>query len=124
VCRDLIRKCILIVSMRKQRILQNVNVFSKISKESTSFYHIHEKYSVSSIFLYNGNSKCYVVKILYAISTMEFFSCSRLPFNSNHLMYVIVRSAVTDSQNILTIGMKLRIIFLLHNTSSSRCTGR
>jgi hypothetical protein len=27
-------------------------------------------------------------------------------------------------QNILTTGMKLRIIFLLHNTSSSRCTGR
>ena len=38
------------------RILQNINVFSKISKESTSFYHIHEKYSVSSTFLYNGNS--------------------------------------------------------------------
>jgi hypothetical protein len=31
-------------------------------------------------------------------------------------MYVIARSAVYDSQNILTIGMKLRIIFLLHNT--------
>jgi hypothetical protein len=41
-----------------------------------------------------------------------------------NLMYVIARSAVPDSQNILTIGMKLRIIFLLHNTSSSRCTGR
>jgi hypothetical protein len=27
-------------------------------------------------------------------------------------------------QNILTIGMKLRIIFLLHSTSSARCTGR
>jgi hypothetical protein len=46
----------------QQRILQNINVFSKISKESTSFYYIHEKYSVSSTFLYNGNSKCYVVK--------------------------------------------------------------
>jgi hypothetical protein len=40
------------------------------------------------------------------------------------LMYVIARSAVPDSQHILTIGMKLHIIFLLHNTSSSRCTGR
>ena len=40
------------------RILQNINVFSKISKESTGVYHIHvhEKYSVSSTFLYNGNS--------------------------------------------------------------------
>ena len=28
----------------------------------------HEKYSVFSTFLYNGNSKCYVVRILYAIS--------------------------------------------------------
>jgi hypothetical protein len=28
---------------------------------------IHEKYSVSSTFLYNGNSKYYVVRILYAI---------------------------------------------------------
>ena len=52
----------------QQRILQNIHVFSKISKESTSFYHIHEKYIVSSTFLYNGNSKCYVVRILYAIS--------------------------------------------------------
>ena len=52
----------------QQRILQNINVFSKISKESTSFYHIHEQYSVSSTFLYNGNSKCYVVRIVYAIS--------------------------------------------------------
>jgi hypothetical protein len=42
--------------------------FIYFSKESTSFYHIHEKYSVSSTFLYNGNSKCYVVRILYAIS--------------------------------------------------------
>jgi hypothetical protein len=42
--------------------------FSKISKERTSFYHIDEKYSVSSTFLYNGNLKCYVVRILYAIS--------------------------------------------------------
>ena len=50
------------------RILQNINVFSKISKESTSFYHIHETYSVSSTFLYNGNSKCHVIRILYAIS--------------------------------------------------------
>jgi hypothetical protein len=31
-------------------------------------------------------------------------------------MYVIAWSAVPDSQNILTTGMKLRIIFLLHNT--------
>ena len=52
----------------QQSILQNINVFSKISKESTSFYHIHEKCSVSFTFLYNGNSKCYVVKILYVIS--------------------------------------------------------
>jgi hypothetical protein len=51
----------------QQRILQNINVFSKISKENTSFYHIHEKYNVSSTFLYNGNSKC-DVRILYAIS--------------------------------------------------------
>jgi hypothetical protein len=48
---------------------QNINVFSKISKESTSFYHIHEKYSVSSTFLYNGNSKCYVVRIQWLVST-------------------------------------------------------
>ena len=27
-----------------------------------------KEYSVSSTFLYNGNSKCYVVRILYAIS--------------------------------------------------------
>ena len=27
-----------------------------------------KKYSVSSTFLYNGNLKCYVVRILYAIS--------------------------------------------------------
>ena len=33
-----------------------------------------------------------------------------------HLTPVIARSAVPDSQNILTIEMKLRIIFLLHNT--------
>jgi hypothetical protein len=52
----------------QQRIIQNINIFSKISKESTSFYHRHEHYSVSSTFLYNGNSKCYVVRILYAIS--------------------------------------------------------
>ena len=51
----------------QQRILQNINVFSKISQESTSFHHIHEKYSVSATFLYK-NSKCYVVRILYAIS--------------------------------------------------------
>ena len=31
-------------------------------------YNVHETYSVSSTFLYNGNSKCYVVRILYAIS--------------------------------------------------------
>jgi hypothetical protein len=49
--------------------------------------------------------------------------CSRLPFNSTDLMFVIAQSAVLDSQDILTTGMKLRIIFLLHNTSSSRCTG-
>ena len=48
--------------------LRHINVFSKISKESTSFYHIHEKYSVYSTFLYNWNSKCCVVRILYAIS--------------------------------------------------------
>ena len=42
--------------------------FIYFSKESTSFYHIHEKYSVSPTFRYNGNSKCYVVRILYAIS--------------------------------------------------------
>lgn len=35
-----------------------------------------------------------------------------------------LQPAVPDSQNILTTGMKLRIIFLLHNTSSSHCTGR
>ena len=29
----------------QQRILQNINVFSKILKESTSFYHIQGKYS-------------------------------------------------------------------------------
>ena len=52
----------------QQRIFQNINVFSKISKESTSCYFLHEKYSVSSTFLYNGNSKWYVVRILYAIS--------------------------------------------------------
>ena len=42
--------------------------FSLKFQKNTSFYHIHEKYSVSSTFLYNGNSKCYVVRILYAIA--------------------------------------------------------
>ena len=37
-------------------------------KAQISINHIHEKYSVSSTFMYNGNSKCYVVRILYAIS--------------------------------------------------------
>ena len=46
----------------------------KFQKESTSFYHIHEHYSVSSTFLYNGNSKCYVVRILYAIS-FQWLTC-------------------------------------------------
>jgi hypothetical protein len=66
------------------RILQNINVFSKISKESTSFYHIHEKYSVSSTFLYNGNSKCLcskniihnfipMVKMFWLSGTADYF---------------------------------------------------
>ena len=37
-------------------------------KAPVSIIYVHEKYSVSSTFLYNGNSKCYVVRILYAIS--------------------------------------------------------
>jgi hypothetical protein len=76
------------------RILQNINVFSKISKESTSFYHIHEKYmySVSSTFLYNGNSKCYVVRILYAIA-FQWSKCF-----GYRGQQIILKLTITDSR--------------------------
>jgi hypothetical protein len=76
----------------QQRILQNINVFSKISKESTSCYHIHEKYSVSSTFLYNGNSKCYVVRILYAIA-FQWSKCF-----GYRGQQIILKLTITDSR--------------------------
>jgi hypothetical protein len=85
----------------QQRILQNIHVFSKISKESTSFYHIHEKYSVSSTFLYNGNS--------WSISdNMESIDLpTENPLDGSFLNISLeetvhtTRSPVPDSQNIL-----------------------
>jgi hypothetical protein len=50
---------------------ENVNVMKdSLLKMSNSIFIDWKftKYSVSSTFLYNGNSKCYVVRILYAIS--------------------------------------------------------
>ena len=82
----------------QQRILQNINGFSKISKESTSFYHIHEQYSVSSTFLYNGNSKCYVVRILYAIS-FQWSNCF-----GYRGQQIILKLTITDSMQMLAIG--------------------
>ena len=76
----------------QQRILQNINVFSKISKESTSCYFLHEKYSVSSTFLYNGNSKCYVVRILYAIS-FQWSKC--FGYRRQH---IILKLTIIDSR--------------------------
>ena len=76
----------------QQRILQNINVFFKISKESTSFYHIHEKYSVSSTFLNNGNAKCYVVRILYAIS-FQWSKCF-----GYRGQQIILKLTITDSR--------------------------
>ena len=69
----------------QQRILQNINVFSKIS-------HIHEKYNVSSTFLYNGNSKWYVVRILYAIS-FQWSKCF-----GYRGQQIILKLAITDSR--------------------------
>jgi hypothetical protein len=53
----------------------------------------------------------------------------KLKYSHREEFVLVLRSHMWNihiytSQNILTIGMKLRIIFLLHNTSSSRCTGR
>ena len=79
------------------RILQNINVFSKISKESTSFYHIHEQYSVSSTFLYNGNSKCYVVRILYTIS-FQWSKCFGYRVHQIILKLTITGVHITDSR--------------------------
>jgi hypothetical protein len=61
------------VNVLKNSLLKMSNSIFFDWKESTSFYHTHENYSVSSTFLYNGNSKCCVVRILYAIS----FQCSK-----------------------------------------------
>ena len=47
-----------------REFFRTLTFFLKFQKKA----HIHEKYSVSSTFLYNGNSKCYVVRILYVIS--------------------------------------------------------
>jgi hypothetical protein len=81
-----------VVSDCQHLILQNISVFSKISKESTSFFHIHEKYSVSSTFLYNGNSKCYVVRILYAIS-FQWSKCF-----GYRRQQIILKLTITDSR--------------------------
>jgi hypothetical protein len=64
----------------------------KISKESTIFYHIHEKYSVSSTFLYNGNLKCYVVRILYVIS-FQWSKCF-----GYRRQQIILKLTITDSR--------------------------
>jgi hypothetical protein len=67
--------------------------FQKKAQETCAFfYHIHEKYNVSSTFLYNGNSKWYVVRILYAIS-FQWSKCF-----GYRGQQIILKLAITDSR--------------------------
>ena len=77
----------------------------KKSKESTSCYHIHEQYSVSSTFLYNGNSKCYVVRILYVIS-FQWSKCF-----GYRGQQIILKLTITDSR-CWQLGTKVTCIFV------------
>ena len=47
---------------------------------------IYMNNTVSSTFLYNGNSKCYVVRILYAISFQVFY-CPRSKIEVNRTLW-------------------------------------
>jgi len=77
----------------------------QISKENTSFYHIHEQYSVSPTFLYNVNSKCYVVRILYVIS-FQWSKCF-----GYRGQQIILKLTITDIR-CWQLGTKVTCIFV------------